>query len=87
MRRFGGFGVFNAVLRPFWRVRVFFADNVCIKYLNVVVSILNIASKRHFPRRISNILLLYRPFTPIKCVNWIWCNVIAVCRKRGYIVV
>lgn len=81
---FSSLGIFNAILRPVLTVRIPFPHNMRIKNLDVIVSILNVTSKSHLACRISNALLLHGPLAPIECVDRVWCNIIAICRERGY---
>lgn len=52
-----------------------------------IMAILKVTANSHFPRRISQTLLLYGPFTPVKGVDCPWCQIVTICRYRGGAVV
>ena len=49
---------------------------------NKIMSVFNIATNGHLSSSITMALLLYRPLTPVECVDCPRCKVIAICRHR-----
>lgn len=81
MGGFSSLGILQAILRSCRVIRVALWCNVGVKNLNVIVTVLNITSQRHLTSRVSETLLLHRPFTPIEGVHSIWSYIIAVRRE------